>query len=177
MEKSGPVASGSAERMRTGERRGTTSTRGKNVQDSSVAPGHAPPVASIHREIILAAHPDAVWDALRDFGAVHKRLVPGFVVDARLDGPDRVVTFFTGAVARERLVARDDEQRRLAWSVTDSPIGLTHHSASAQVFPVGGGRTRFVWIADLLPDEAAERVSTLMERGMDAIRQALDGGS
>jgi hypothetical protein len=39
-----------------------------------------------------------VWDAVRDFGALHHRLVPGFVVEARLEGDDRVVTFFNGAV-------------------------------------------------------------------------------
>ena len=33
-------------------------------------------MASIHKNIPIAADPDDVWDALRDFGALHKRLVP-----------------------------------------------------------------------------------------------------
>jgi hypothetical protein len=43
---------------------------------------------------------------------VHRRLVPGSVIDARLDGEDRIVTFFNGSVVRELLVDRDNEARR-----------------------------------------------------------------
>ena len=50
-------------------------------------------MASIRKEIVVDARPDDVWAALRDWGAVHRRLVPGFVTDTRLDGPDRIVTF------------------------------------------------------------------------------------
>jgi hypothetical protein len=50
---------------------------------------------------------------------VHRRLVPGFVIDARIDGEDRIVTFFNGSVVRELLVDRDDEARRLVWSAVD----------------------------------------------------------
>jgi hypothetical protein len=39
------------------------------------------------------------------------------LIDARLDGDDRVVTFFNGAVVRELLVDLDDDARRLVWSV------------------------------------------------------------
>ncbi|MCW2989060.1 MAG: hypothetical protein JWM24_1998 [Solirubrobacterales bacterium] len=68
-------------------------------------------MASIHKEIEIDARPEDVWDALRDWGAIHQRLVPGFVVDARLDGADRIVTFFNGMEARELLVDLDDDAR------------------------------------------------------------------
>jgi hypothetical protein len=84
---------------------------------------------------------------------LHQRLVPGFALDARLDGADRIVTFFNGAVLRERLVDLDDEARRLVWSIVDGPY--TQHNASTQVVADGQGGTRFVWIADLLPNELA----------------------
>jgi hypothetical protein len=38
-------------------------------------------MASIHKERKIAASPDEVWAALRDWGALHERLVPGFVTD------------------------------------------------------------------------------------------------
>lgn len=41
-------------------------------------------MASIHKEIQVRRARDVVWDAIRDVGAIHKRLVPGFVVDCRL---------------------------------------------------------------------------------------------
>jgi len=130
--------------------------------------------ASIRKEILIDARPEDVWAALRDWGAVHRRLVPGFVVDARLQGEDRIVTFVNGVVVREVLVDLDDDARRLVWSVADGPY--THHNASAQVFAEEAGRTRFVWIADLLPHDLAGRISQLMDHGNES-HQADDGGS
>ena len=129
-------------------------------------------MASIRREIEIDARPEDVWDALRDWGALHKRLVPGFVVDTVLDGLDRIVTFFNGAVVREVLVDRDDAARRLAWSVIDGPY--LHHNASAQVFAAGEQRTRFVWIADVLPDDAAARTGEMMGQGAATVRRTLE---
>jgi hypothetical protein len=61
-------------------------------------------MASIHREIRIAARPETAWDALRDVGALHHRLVPGFVTDTVIEEGARVVTFGNGMVARERIV-------------------------------------------------------------------------
>jgi len=129
-------------------------------------------MASIRKETVIDAPVEDVWDALRDFGAVHERLVPGFVVDARLDGDDRIVTFFNGAVVRELLVDLDDQARRLVWSLREGPY--SHHSASAQVFPVEVGRTRFVWIADILPHELAGTTDDLMGRGTSVLKKTLE---
>jgi carbon monoxide dehydrogenase subunit G len=131
-------------------------------------------MASIIREIVVDADPADVWAALADFGAVHERLAPGFVVASVLDGPaTRVVTFFNGAVAREVLVGTDDDARRLAYSVVEGPLRATHHNASAQVVPEDG-RSRFVWITDVLPDELAEAIGELMDRGISVIKQTLE---
>lgn len=39
-----------------------------------------------------------VWDAARDVGALHTRLVPGFAVDTQLEEGARIVTFANGVV-------------------------------------------------------------------------------
>jgi len=129
---------------------------------------------SIHKELVIEASPADVWSALRDWGALHERLVPGFVTDARLDGGDRIVTFFTGAVVREVLIDLDEESRRLVWSVQEGPY--THDNASAQVFEEPGDRTRFVWINDFLPDdsELVEMIDELMERGITTIKDTME---
>src|SRR3954470_9520856 len=129
-------------------------------------------MAHIRSETEIDARPEDVWDALSDWGALHERLAPGFVVDTRLDGEDRIVTFFNGAVVREVPVSRDDEERRLAWSIVGGPY--THHNGSAQVFDAGEGRSRFVWIADLLPDELQAPTEQLMERGIRTVRETLE---
>ena len=129
-------------------------------------------MASIRKERTIDAPPELVWDALRDWGAIHERLVPGFVVDARLDGDDRIVTFFNGAVMRELLVDLDEESRRLAWSIVDGPY--SHHNGVAQVLDDGDGRSRFVWLADLLPNDFAELTGEMMERGIEVVKTTLE---
>lgn len=133
------------------------------------------PMATITKHLELDAPPDAVWEALADFGAVHVRLAPGFVTDCRVDGGDgrdgtdgidRVVTFFSGAVARERLVTCDHERRRLVYTVVDSAAGASHHQASAEVRQTGDPhQCRLVWTTDLLPDTLAPFIDQMMERG------------
>ena len=128
-------------------------------------------MASIYKDIIIDAHPDHVWDALRDFGAVHTRLAPGFVLDTKLDGDARIVTFANGSVARETLVDCDDTRRRLVYAIASER--MTQHSASAQVFAESDGRTRFVWITDVLPNEIAPYIDAQMDQGALAIQKAL----
>jgi hypothetical protein len=129
-------------------------------------------MASIRKERTIEASPEQVWGALRDWGALHERLVPGFVVETSLEGEDRIVTFFNGAVVRERLVDLCDEDRRLVWSIVDGPY--THHNGVAQVFAAEGGEARFVWVADLLPDELGPTTGELMERGIETVKQTLE---
>jgi Polyketide cyclase / dehydrase and lipid transport len=146
----------------------------KDRQDVPAVTWQAERMASVRRDIFVEARPDDVWAAVADFGAPHERLVPGFVVECRLDGTDRIVTFFNGAVAREAFVDSDDEQRRLVWSVTESGLGLTHHNASAQVLAEPGGGTRFVWITDLLPHEAAVPIGQMMDRGIEVLKHTME---
>src|SRR5947208_10644171 len=42
-------------------------------------------MASIRKEVSIAASPATVWDVVRDYGAVHTRFAPGFVVDPTLE--------------------------------------------------------------------------------------------
>ena len=129
-------------------------------------------MASIRKDILLQSSPEKVWAAVRDVGALHTRLVPGFVVDTRLEEGARVVTFGNGMVARELIVALDDEARRLVWAVAGGR--LTHHNASVQVFAHGEGGSRLVWIADLLPNEIAGDIRRMIEQAADVMKQTLD---
>jgi carbon monoxide dehydrogenase subunit G len=129
-------------------------------------------MASIHREIIVERRPAEVWDAVRDVGAVHDRLAPGFVVATTLEEGARVVTFANGVVARELIVDCDDAARRLVWSVVGGR--MSHHNASLQVAPDGEGRSRITWVADLLPNEVAPVITGMIEQGMQVMKRTLD---
>jgi carbon monoxide dehydrogenase subunit G len=127
-------------------------------------------MASIRKEIPLEARAEDVWEAVRDVGALHTRLVPGFVTDTRLEPGARIVTFANGMVVKELIVDLDDKARRLVWSAVGGR--LSHHNASAQVFADGDGRSRLVWTADLLPDELAGDIRTMINHGAAAMQKA-----
>ena len=108
-------------------------------------------MASIHREIEVQRSQAFVWDAVRDVGSIHRRLVPGFVVACRLEGDSRYLTFANGMTIREIIVSVDDQACRHSWSARGEPF--THHNASLQVFAEGDQSCWLVWIADLMPHE------------------------
>jgi hypothetical protein len=134
-------------------------------------------MGSIRKEAMLNATPDAVWDAVRDFGAPHTRLVRGFVTGVEMDGEDRIVTFANGAVQREPLVSVDEGERRLVYSAVDSPLGATHYNAAVQVTSNGGGTTRLVWLVDFLPDAISSNLEAAMERGVQSIKATLESAA
>lgn len=131
-------------------------------------------MASIRKEIPLKAGAEEVWDALRDVGAVHRRLATGFVTDARLDGDARIVTFANGLVARELIVDVDDKARRVAYAVVGGR--LSHHHATMQVMAEGDGHCRLVWVTDLLPHDMAGAIGGMMEQGSAAMKETLERG-
>jgi hypothetical protein len=83
-------------------------------------------MAAIYKEVLIEAPPGEVWAAVRDIGAVHERLAPGLVTDARVEGVARVVTFAGGMVARELVVSLDDELRRFSYAAVGGRAA--HHS-------------------------------------------------
>src|SRR5262245_56290355 len=119
-------------------------------------------MASIRKEFVVSTPPARVWDAVRDFAAVHRRLAPGFVVSTQMDGDAaRIVTFGNGSTAREQLVDVDDAAMRLVYAVVGGRF--THDNASVQVFAEGRG-SRFIWQRDMLPDELKPAIDAAMDQ-------------
>ncbi|MET0500987.1 MAG: SRPBCC family protein [Candidatus Binatia bacterium] len=129
-------------------------------------------MATIREEIEIERNKEFVWAAIRDVGAIHKRLVPGFVVDCKLEGDWRILTFANGLVVRELIVDVDDETCRHSWSARGAP--LTHHNASIQVFADGDNKCRVVWVADLMPNEVAEAIGKMIQQGLNTMKQTLE---
>jgi carbon monoxide dehydrogenase subunit G len=129
-------------------------------------------MASIRREFEVDVPADVAWAAVRDFGAVHERLAPGFVLDAQLDGDVRIVTFGNGMVARELLVDVDDAARRLVYSVQGSRF--THDNASVRIVPLDNERCRFIWHRDMLPNELGGPVAAMMDQAVPIMKRTLE---
>ena len=129
-------------------------------------------MASIRKEISVRASVEQAWDAMRDIGALHTRLVPGFVTDTQLDGDARIVTFANGSKVRERIVTNNDQVRRLVWTATGDL--LSHHNGAAQIEEGVDGGARVIWTADFLPDATTPSVDELMEHGMSVMQTTLN---
>jgi hypothetical protein len=116
-------------------------------------------MATVKKEITVGAAPEGVWQAVRDFGAVHTKVAPGFLTSLKMDNGDRIVTFFNGLVARERLVTVDDKACRLVYAIVEGRP--QHYNASVEV-KADGSSSRIVWTIDLLPDELAPAIESMM---------------
>lgn len=129
-------------------------------------------MASIRKELSLAAPAAFVWQAFRDVGAVHTRLARGFVVDTVADEGGREVTFANGMTVRERIVTVNEGARTLVYSAEGEV--LTHHNATFEVRDAGPGRSTVVWTTHLLPDAAAATIDGMMTAGVEAMRRTLE---
>ena len=89
--------------------------------------------------------------AVRDIGALHTRLVPGFVADTRLEPARAIMTFVNGVILREPIVTIDDEARRLVWTAEGGRA--RHYNAALEVASLHRRGDIVVWTADFLPDE------------------------
>ena len=132
-------------------------------------------MASIRKEIRIDAPANLIWDALKDVGALHTRLVPGFVKDTKMEGNTRVVTFGNGMVAREEIVSIEPLQQRVAWAVVGQQFRHYNGAAWVETDPKGG--SRFFWTADLLPDELAPQVDQMMTTGIQVVKRTLEASS
>lgn len=128
-------------------------------------------MATLSREVTVDSAADRAWSAVRDFGQVHTRVAPGFLTALEMDKGDRVVTFFNGMVARERLVTLDDESCRLVYAIVDGRA--SHYSAAVQVFADGAARSRVVWTIDFLPDELAPAIGGMMDQATGIMKKTL----
>ena len=132
-------------------------------------------MASIRRVIAVEVDADGAWSALRLVGEPHKLFAP-VLVGAHLDGEIRTVHFANGVVVREHIIDVDEESRRVAYSVMDSP-GMGYHHASMQVVDAGPGRCQFIWITDFLPEGARANLAPLIEQGTSALKHNLENPS
>ena len=126
-------------------------------------------MAAICIEFEIDATADAVWAVIGDWAEGPVRMAPGHVLTSRAEGDIRVVEFADGTVVRERMVARENDIRRIVYSL----IGIEHDNAVMQIVPVGAGRCRFVWSRDVLPDDAAGHLRAAMETAAPIISDAL----
>lgn len=129
-------------------------------------------MASIYKEFLVNASPQFVWEAVKDVGAVHVRLAQGFVTDTKLEGDTRTVTFANGFVVQEQVVSINEELRRLVYRAVGGRA--SHHNAFFQILLTPDGKSKVLWVTDLLPDEMRAPIEQMVELGSGAIQRTLE---
>ena len=130
-------------------------------------------MATLRKSITLSVSPAQLWDAVRDVGAAHRRLAPGFVTNCALADGVRTVTFANGMTVREPIVSIDDAARRVAYTAEGGRA--KHYAAAMQVMDGDDGSSRLSWQVDLLPDDMAPAIESMMVQGIQVIRRHFDG--
>jgi hypothetical protein len=131
-------------------------------------------MASIRTELVIDADAAHVWKTIGDWANGPADMAPGHVVSSHAEGPVRVVAFADGRVVRERLVTRDDDARRIVYSVIGDTIRPDHDNAVMHVIADGERRCRFVWARDVLPDDLAEPLLAAMRGACAVIKRTFE---
>jgi Polyketide cyclase / dehydrase and lipid transport len=119
-------------------------------------------MASGTTDITIDRAPAEVWEIVRDFARLGSWM-PG-IDSCEIDGDDRILGMF-GISVRERLIARDDDKRRLTYCIVESPMNLEHHEATITVNESNGG-SHVTYDVDVEP-------ATMLDVLVQTYRQAL----
>lgn len=132
-------------------------------------------MASIRSECEIDVDADQAWRVIGNWADGPTGMANGYVVSSSAEGDMRVVKFAKGTVARERLVARDEAERRIVYSLIGDTVCPEHDNTAMQIVAAGPGRCLFVWSRDVLPDELAGPLHAAMEEAAQAIKRTLEG--
>jgi carbon monoxide dehydrogenase subunit G len=129
-------------------------------------------MATIRTDVYIDRSPDDVWSVVGDIGGLSKWM-PG-VETSSLVGDERVCEFPDGtAKLVERVLSRDDENRRYDYTIVEGPMSFDHYRAAMWVEPDGTG-SRFNWEMTVEPDEAAEPMKAMAGAGAEALKAHLE---
>ena len=128
-------------------------------------------MATIHRDFPVDAPPEKAWAALRDVGRVNELIT--FLGEVTVEGDRRTCSLGDLGTLDELIVSVDDETRRLAYTIRESPFGFEHHHASMQITENGGSGARFLWTTDVKPDAAAAALSEAIDGAVESLRATL----
>jgi len=128
-------------------------------------------MATIYREFEIGATPDAAWKALRDVGRIDELIT--FLGEVTVEGDQRTCALGDQGTLDELIVSVDDERRRIAYSIRESPFNFQHHNASMQVLPNGGSGSRFIWTTDIKPDDAVPALSEALDAAVESFKRTL----
>ncbi len=128
-------------------------------------------MATIHREFEIHAAPEDAWAAIRDVGRINEFIT--FLGQVTVEGDRRTCALGDQGTLREVILSVDDDRRRVAYTIVESPFNFEHHSASMQIAPNGGSGARFIWTTDVKPDGAVPPLSEAIDKAVESLKDKL----
>jgi len=135
-------------------------------------------MATVEERIEIPAAADAVWQTVRDFGAIDEYVAP--IERATLDGSgvgaERTLTLADGGQVVERLDARDDEARTLRYSIVEAPLPVKGYEGTMSVEAVGASSCIVRWastfdVVDAPEEEVTSTFAELYAVGLDGLKE------
>ncbi|HMC52724.1 MAG TPA: SRPBCC family protein [Acidimicrobiales bacterium] len=126
-------------------------------------------MAEVQEQAELGADVEEVWKVVGDFGGLLEALGVPVEIEGEGIGQTRKISLGQDPTV-ERLEERDEEARRLVYSIVSGPLPVTEYVSTMQLSPAGDGRTRLVWSSTFQPapgtsQEDASRVVSGVYRG------------
>jgi hypothetical protein len=107
-------------------------------------------MAQVHEEAELGASVEEVWKLVGDFGGLLEAL--GVPVELAGEGIGQTRKISLGSEPTvERLEERDEEAKRLVYSIVTGPLPVTNYVSTMQLVPAGEGRTMLTWSSTFEP--------------------------
>jgi hypothetical protein len=133
---------------------------------------------ALRNTVKIDCSPDDVWKVLGDLAAAPE-WVPG-VVEARVEGPQRVCKTADGAEIREQIDGYSPRERKFSYVQTQVPLPITGSRGTLRVLGQGT-QAEVVWEAEFEPIEGApENLPQLVEgsyrQALDSLRRRLEDG-
>lgn len=94
-------------------------------------------MATIYKRFEIHASVNQVWTKMPDLSHVYTLF--GMLANAELQGDTRVCRTQDGEQLKKLIVSVDPNQKRLVYSITESPFDFEFHCASWQAVPNGDG--------------------------------------
>jgi len=126
-------------------------------------------VTTIYLETSLNLSADDLWNKVADVGGISSLL--DVIMESSCDGDTRTCVTADGGTLKETILGVDHQNRRVAYTITESPFGLEFHAASMQVIDQGHGKSALRWITDIKPDAAADMMGPLFKGELDKLAQ------
>lgn len=127
-------------------------------------------MATIRKEFEVNSDVNSVWEKIADTGNISQ--IIGFVSESQQSGDQRVCKLDNGATLVEKIISVNEGLKRVVYSITESPLNMEFQVASMEL-EASGGKTKFVWTADLLPDAAAEALEPMMDSAVADMSKTL----